>query len=268
MNFGSRNFLVKTAKSAIKSAYIALYSHGSNRFLTKQYAEKMKIRYDICSTVGWAIHRKGSFEPITNGFLKKNIASGMTCIDVGANIGAFTLIMAELVTELGTVISFEPQSAMYEMLLFNVDLNNLKNVECMNMALSDKEGQQTLYIPALKKNQGLINYGGATLDVNSSPYGVDQGNREELFQKEIIIAQKLDEVLTSKDILRVDFLKVDVEGHEYEVLRGATKTIEKWKPLLLLEFCPDKENGLLPRHYDLIELLRRFGYKFYLIDQS
>jgi FkbM family methyltransferase len=145
------------------------------------------------------------YEPETSKFIVKTLKKGDTFIDIGANNGYFSLMASILVGSTGKVYAFEPTPDSFKRLQTNVHINKFKNIKLFECALGDKVGKIKLNIS--KKEDGQ----------NSIADIVDK--------KESIVVQikKLDDILKGN---RVNLIKIDVEGYEKEVFRGAIKTIK------------------------------------------
>ena len=170
-----------------------------------------------------------------------NISEG-TFIDVGANIGKFSIIMGDKLKKTGKVISFEPHPENYNILKKNILLNKLKNVEAVNAACSNKKGFISLYLD--KEGTG----GHSTIE------GVEKVGREKIDVKTI----RLDSI----DIKNVRLIKVDVEGAEDIVLRGAEKILKRDHPKILFESWNQE-------HFEKVKkVLDDFGYKIKQIDSD
>ena len=159
---------------------------------------------------------------------------GMTVLDLGANLGTFTLFLAEAVGPAGRVHAFEPVAASYRLLDANLALNSLAQVETHAVAVGAASGTAT--VPELDLERGG-NYGASAL----APSG--PGRRVDLI------------ALDDLALPACDLIKVDVEGGERAVIQGAMETIDRWRPVLLLE---NEEPSLSP---PLIELLLSLGYR-------
>lgn len=168
------------------------------------------------------------YEKETFNQLKKEIKPNDTFIDVGANIGRFTIIMAE---EGLCVYSFEPIKDNFELLRTNIKNNNLeKKTQLYNVGLGDKKEKKDIcYIP--------YKHGEASVVFNFKK-GI----------KEIININKLDDVKIK--VQNNCFLKIDVEGFEYNVLIGAGKFIKKYKPKIIIEIWREETK----------EILKNYGY--------
>jgi FkbM family methyltransferase len=154
-------------------------------------------------------------------------------VDIGANFGHYSI---ELSKYFSSVIAFEINDALtHDLSRFN------KKIKVVNIGLSSSAGAATLYIPLLNGNFPLV--GWASLAPGNCP---DTDTHQE---KAVRIAP-----LDSFDIAELDFMKIDVEGHELEVLRGARKTLETNSPTLLIEI--KRENVKAVSGY-----LREIGYE-------
>jgi len=135
-------------------------------------------------------------------------------IDAGANVGVFSLYASMLGAK--KVYAFEPVKETYDMLVKNIKINKLENkVIPINKALGDKNETKTI---------SFTNAGDASASLKEERKG---GKCEE-----VISIIKLDDFVKENKLKRVDFIKMDVEGYEENVLLGAKETIKKWKPIL------------------------------------
>lgn len=164
------------------------------------------------------------WEPVETALVSKLISVGDNVIDIGANIGYFTVLFAQLVGEQGKVYAFEPEAENYSLLEANILANQLDNVIIENHGLSDNSGVIDLYLSSCNKGDHRLNYSG---DYN--------GDREK--QKVSIIV--LDQYLANCSE-PIDFIKSDTQGHELKVLKGMTHVIERNRDHLgcVFEFCP------------------------------
>lgn len=173
--------------------------------------------------VNWALHKTyvfGTHEPSVVHGLEELVQPGWTAIDVGANIGYFTLLMANRVGPQGKVIAFEPLIENFSILRENIKLNGHLNVVVENLALMSRTGR----IELRSATPGAITW--------VASVRVDQNSAVE---SESVEAISLDEYVEKKGIAKVDFLKIDVEGAEESVLDGATSVLNRDKPVLLIE---------------------------------
>jgi len=175
-------------------------------------------------------------EPVSTQILLKSLKRGGACLEVGANMGYYTLLMSDLIGIEGRVLTVEPHPKNFKMLLTNVSMNDLRNVECFNLACSNYDG-----------------YGKMKVMPQSNWHRLDVDNGGDL-QVEV---SKVDTL--TKEFERLDFMRMDVEGHESKVIEGSHKTIENLRPSLFLEFHPTlsgKDTTLT-----LLKKLNDYGYE-------
>jgi FkbM family methyltransferase len=141
-------------------------------------------------------------------YFQKILRKGINIVDIGAHIGMYTILAAEKVGDIGKVISVEPEPRNYEQLKKNIELNKFKNVITKNIALSDHEGLEKLYLSSSAGSHSLI----FQEDENSSCIDVP--------------VKTLDKLLEELDIKKVDIIKIDAEGSEIPILEGAEKTLK------------------------------------------
>ncbi|MHA1768090.1 MAG: FkbM family methyltransferase [Promethearchaeota archaeon] len=159
----------------------------------------------------------GVFETRKTETLCSFLKPGMTFVDIGANKGYFSLIAAKIVGEQGLVFTFEPEPQNCEWIQKNIELNNYKNITLFPYALGAKNGKTRLFIGKKSGWHSLL----PDLDTGT-------GESIEIEQK------TLDSVLKEMKHERVDMIKIDVEGSELEVLKGAQKILESNKNIFLL----------------------------------
>jgi FkbM family methyltransferase len=157
--------------------------------------------------------RSGSYEPHLTRVFERYCAPGMTVVDVGANLGYYSLLASRLVGPSGRVIALEPNSENCRLLLSSLRLNGSTNVELLPVAADVATGW-AYYSTHVGSNGGLIDPG----DLLAHP-GV------------VVPTFRLDELVSGP----VGFLKMDVEGAEGRVMRGATGIIERDRPIVTTE---------------------------------
>jgi FkbM family methyltransferase len=181
-------------------------------------------------------------------YLNSLLFPGATFVDVGANLGIYTLVASRIVGHLGHVISFEPSVQSFPLLQTNIALNGLTNVSAFPIALSERAGKVRLYhAPCCPSG-------------NSFAY---QPSFPESFEN--VVAERLDDVLQRIPAGRVDVIKVDVQGAEELVLRSAQKVIASAHPVIVFEFWPEGASLLGLSPYGAWNLLAGLGYRFFTV---
>lgn len=180
--------------------------------------------------------------------VKKVCKTGDVFVDVGANIGYETIYASHIVGESGLVYSFEPLKNLASQIMESIQINKIKNITLINKALSDQAGKAFIYL-------------------NDEDAGLTSLETKDLANKktEITLSTMDEELKNIKK--RVSFIKVDVEGHELEVLKGAKSIIEKNNPYIVFEFNPHiYEKKLKGSSLELLTFLNNFGYQIKEID--
>lgn len=222
--------------------------------VTSRFDRDLKFRCELDEHIGSYIFWRGAYSRDILKVLEPILSEEMTFVDVGANQGEFTLFAAKRLRK-GRVIAFEPTSYMYEKLVNNIALNGFKNIELVNQALSDKPGQLPIYMPKGKFSDGTSHFGLSSL--YKSPAGSDC--------MEIINVTTLDEYVKRTQLSHIDVMKIDIEGSELFMLRGAARTLKAFKPVLIVEIG---RGPCLAAGYDcreILEYIASYGYRIEFI---
>ncbi|NRQ38187.1 FkbM family methyltransferase [Nonomuraea sp. NN258] len=155
------------------------------------------------------------------------VRPGAVCFDIGAAYGMYTLPLAHLAGPAGQVHAFEPLRMPYRLLELGVRASGARNVRITNAALGAALGWRTLRLPY---RFGLPIHGWAHLEE-----GLKHPGRFAAGRTLEVPLYSVDRVCELREIARVDFMKLDVEGFEATVLEGAERTIERHRPTLLIE---------------------------------
>jgi FkbM family methyltransferase len=190
------------------------------------------------------------WEAALTNLIKHIVKPGDLCLDIGANVGAITLVMSFATGRNGKVIAVEPHPGMVERLRANIDLNRLNNVSVMPVAISDTAGKATLYAA----EEDYFHQGRSAL--KSSP-GI---HREISIEK--ITGEMLQDEIGSQ---LCTFIKIDVEGHDLIVLNELEYIIDKDRPHLIFEYHRDRWKD---HHCDIqqaIEFISHYDYRIYFV---
>jgi FkbM family methyltransferase len=193
----------------------------------------------------------GAYEPVDSFLLARLMRPGMTFIDAGANIGQYTLLAATAVGATGTVHAFEPIPKNFERLQQAVAANGLTNVRANRAALWNETAQLRFDLPGDAKD-------------NAGTYGVVLGaDRGAAIEAP---ALRLDDYLASAGVSRVDMIKMDVEGAEPFALEGARATLERDRPMILMEVNRASFLGESGESCARMgDLLRAIGYRIWRV---
>lgn len=163
------------------------------------------------------IIRNGVFESASTAAVQKLVKQGFTILDIGANIGYYTVMLSKLAGDSGKVYAFEPTSHFLEPLRRNLAENHVKNVEVLNLGLSNNACE------------GVIDIGPSSASMHS-PAGFDKV----LSHENIRLSTLVDFVETNK-ITNIDFIKIDIDGHEPLFFEGAWPVLDSMSPIILSE---------------------------------
>jgi len=178
-----------------------------------------------------------SYEPFMKDVVKLKL--GDVFVDVGAHVGKYSFYAARQVGDSGLVIAIEPHPKNVENLKKGIRLNGFKNIKVVEKACSDRSGRAFLLEYELS----------ARHEITDKP------------TKLMVEIDTLDNILQSFRINRVDMLKIDVNGHEYQVIEGARNTLKNYKPTILMEV-------MLENKEKVFSYLRKFGYEAKIINKT
>lgn len=212
---------------------------------------------DLREGIDLSIYLLGRFEPSTVRCYTRLVNPGDVVLDVGANIGAHTLPLARLVGEAGRVIAFEPTRYAFLKLQQNVSLNSalaarVSLAQVMLVSHSSAALEPTVYSswPLEGSDEVHAKHRGRLMDTRGA------------------IAATLDEQMRRFSIGRVNFIKLDVDGHERQVLDGARETLHRDRPPILLELAPYVFSDR-PDDFDaMLSLLAKLGYLLWRVDNG
>jgi len=200
--------------------------------------------------VGHTIARTGSYEPEVSAALRQVLGQGGTFVDAGANLGWFSLLGASLVGPSGRVIAVEPNPLNVAMLRDSAKDNGFDNIDVLTVALAARPGSVAL----------------ETDGSNGRVIPIDGPPAEPIAASFVVAARPLDDVLSDAGVTRVDAIKIDVEGAEPLVLKGAGSTITRHRPVLISEFYPMAlDSSPWGNAHGYLAMLRAFGYRLSVI---
>lgn len=216
--------------------------------------EDLRVRIYPKDVLGKYIYIDGVFEPDCWDFVRGFLRPGMVVLDVGANLGQYTLLAANRVSPQGRVHSFEPSERIFRELQFNVELNRLSDRCTLNrLAVSDVPGVARLS----RYEEGAEVFGSL---------GTHKRCEANIIGYEEVRTVTLDQYVQENKIERVDFMKIDVEGAELLAFRGAKSLLSRDDaPTILLEMGDMNTEGFGYKSCDLWDYLESLGYRLYAL---
>jgi FkbM family methyltransferase len=183
-------------------------------------------------------------EPLSTEILKEILKSGMICIDIGSNIGYYALLERKIVGREGKVIAIEPSFINFHYLKRNLAINKFDDIETYNYAISNFDGECIFLHNKSHSNLSKI----LSKDIEKSSESL-------VFR---ITCKRLDTFLKEHSLKNINFIRMDVEGHEVEIISGAYQTIRAFKPILFIEVHKDILG--LEKTVKLLKTLEKLGY--------
>lgn len=242
---GYRPNIFSAYRLFLKSLWERIKTMNAKNIKIKWYANK-PLNIPTKSEIAECLFLGGYYEPNEILFLEKYMKKGMVFVDIGAHIGLYTVFAALHVGKSGKIFAFEPSNREYQTLLQNTSPVR-SFVEIFKNAISDKEGQMVLSIADDFHN------GHNALGKLIYP-------SVRIIRKEVVETTTLDSFVDHNEIEHIDIVKIDVEGHESNVLLGAKETIKRFKPLILVEVSNLEPVKILKKHgYHLYNFSRQTG---------
>lgn len=197
-----------------KNIFDTIYSQ---RFEVKIHGFNMKLIPDD-EGISKELKVFKNHEPLVTNLLNNILKPNMTCIDIGGNIGYYVLQERNIIGKNGKIITFEPSPRNFDFLNENLKRNNISNVEAFNFAIGGMTGQKKFLLTQASNSSRIVN----------DLYNDDS--------KTILVKMMtLDEFFSHHDVEKIDFLRMDIEGSEFDAYNGMRRTIEEFRPLLLIE---------------------------------
>lgn len=225
------------------------HSSDKEMLVSKFINQKVDISLDISKRTQRQIFISKIYEPHITNYLKDHLKNSDIFIDVGANVGYYTLLASDILSNSGEVLSFEPEPENLNCLRKNTSTR--KNVRVFGIALAAESGEGLLYL-------NPENEGGHSMKHNFSNFC---GSKE--FSQYIVQKSKLDDLFFSSKYTNKKniIIKIDVEGYELDVLTGMEQLLSSNKEIEIL--CEVSENKK-----EIFNLLQNKGFTPYLLDHG
>lgn len=162
-------------------------------------------------------------EPLSTKLLTQLLKNGMICLDIGSNIGYYVCLESNAIGNNGKVISIEPSPINFKYLKKNIELQNISNIEIHNFACGNENGEIEFLV------SDRSNWSRVATDkfVDVPP--------DTILQKIKIPMRTVDSFIEEKSLPKLDFIRMDVEGYEVNIVEGMQQTLKKFKPMLQME---------------------------------
>jgi FkbM family methyltransferase len=218
---------IAAGKPVLWSRLIDPYFAWYHRPFVARTVFGMKMRGDSADIIGQYIYYFGLWEPDITAWVRRRLARGDVFLDVGANIGYYSLLASRMVGPHGSVVAVEASPTTFRVLLDNVAMNGVANVRALNLAASEHPGRVKLY-------RGSEYHSGLATVVEER--GFELGAEVEAE----VPAAPLNSILSAEEMRRLRLAKIDVEGAEAQVVAGMGSLIERGRPDLeiIIEIDP------------------------------
>ena len=211
------------------------------------YRNKIILILDIDDWIQQNLYFLNEYEEKEIKFVESYLTKGDIFIDIGANIGLFSLVASNQVGGAGVVYAFEPINNNYNKLTNHIRINDMNNIIAEKLAVSDNQNILKFYINEHEKDSGMAtNYS------------------DKYTSTENVSSTSLDLYFTNKELGRVRLIKIDIEGGEYSALIGMQEILKTHKPVLLIEINPDTPHG----QKSIESFLSDLGYAKYFLDNN
>lgn len=197
---------------------------------------------DISDIVDWYIYY--GFKENSRENLYSNIKKEDIVLDVGANVGDVSMMASKIVSEKGYIYGFEPDPTNFLRLNKNLSLNNFQNIDVINKGIGDKKGRFSLSIID-DRNRGMNK-------IVKTQSGTNTINEIDVI--------RLDDFVNERGLKKIDVIKIDVEGFEMNVLKGAEAIIKKYQPILFIEIDDNHLKEQNTSAKELVSLVKSLGY--------
>jgi len=213
-----------------------------------------KMILDTNNGLAQRIRCEEAYEPAVRREFERIVSKGVNVIDIGANMGYYSILASRMIGPTKRVFAFEPQARMVTKLRRNIELNALQNVEIFPFALADTPGTVTFHVPP----EGAEGLG-----------SMRANGRFQVVKTVDVETQRLDDVMVKLGNPKIGLVKMDAEGAELLILRGAERLLSSPdRPDLIFEAY---EKNCKPFGYcvfDLLKYINSFGYRVRQLDQD
>jgi FkbM family methyltransferase len=208
---------------------------------------------NLSEAIDYCLFLTGKYEPDLMQSYEKSIRPDYVILDIGANMGAHSLPMAKKLSQGGRLYAFEPTQYGFLRLNKNLQLNPIlsKRIIPQQIFLSDKSNNCS----------GVVS---ASWSVSKSMSDPQRNHLDQGFPCSTngAVTMTLDQWVATQNLDKISLIKIDVDGYEPKILRGAQETLKRYRPHLYIEFSPIHFEHSQDKFSDLINELKNAGYKF------
>lgn len=222
------------------------------RWLTPDFVDipEGRVLFDKDDPVMSGAISLGKYEPETIALFRSYLKEDMVVVDIGANLGYFTVIAAGLVGPSGNVFSYEPDPRNFALLEKNISVNNFTQVKAIPKALSDRAGTRELFFV---DNQATLSF----------------GDKKQAGRSESVTTDTLDSSLKAMGSPHIDLIKMDIEGAEPLALEGMQETIANNPNLIIFfEFHPNAIERVGRSPLSFLKRFTELGFSLSAVDED
>ena len=220
----------------------------------KTYKKKLPEGFYMILTPSEHIQQQlfwyGYYEKTLGDLVKKILKPEDVFLDIGANIGYFSLLAANK-EPTSKIFSFEPVKNPFEQMEKNISVNNIRNITTVNVAISDTNEEKELFISA-SDNSGMSSF---------------QPPENFSGKKERVKVVSIDSWFKTAGLSRIDLVKLDIEGSELAALKGMQEVLQNFKPVVIAEINPETLGLFNLKPVDICEYLTKLDFNGYLISE-
>lgn len=193
------------------------------------------------------IYAKGSWEPDMLREIRKHIKTDSICLDIGANVGQHTLYMATIARD-GMVYAFDPVTSLTKQIEESAHKNKYKNIKVSTFGLSNENSVKEIYL-------NNLNMGNTTFKKRIGASSVEKAE-----------TKIFDEFWNQRG--SINFVKMDVEGYEFYALLGMKKSLQQYRPVMVIEFSPVFYRKMNIDSEEMLQFIFSLGYRVYDLDHQ
>lgn len=218
----------------------------------------INLLLDPADLVPWSIMVSGNWQPELWSSISNRLSEGSVMLDIGAHIGYFTLKAGAKVGKSGKVIAFEPNPRTLKVLHGNIAASDATNVIVQPIACTDNDRIIALYDSTAEGNSGA-----SSLSVNTASESYTDS-----LPTYSVRGRPIDDVVRELGLTRIDLIKVDVEGAETMVIRGAQETLKRFNPIVITEVNDSALRDMGSNVEELTALMAKLGYTQHKVIKS